>query len=128
MRCPYTWCHREIPLGGQFCAWCGTKVFPNAPSLSPKHCDHAFSLEGPFCTLCGFDSDAPFDIQPALRLPIAIGLSSLGILAIAGVSFTMATSRDKGLVRVASYLLLPAIALLVVASRFFVPRRVERTR
>lgn len=125
MDCLYERCRLPLESGWRFCPNCGTDQSPQLGRV--LDCGHDYELEGPFCTLCGYDAEAPFGLQPTTRRYVGwlVFLLSLIPLFVIGI---MAMARIGVVVRVASYFMLPCLAGVFASSRLLLPRRVERAR
>ncbi len=124
-RCPYEGCRHEWEPSWRHCPNCGTDAMPSLPR--PLGCEHAFEIVGPFCVRCGWDSEAPFGLQPGVRRVVGVLVLVLAGGLLAGDALLIASGRRES-VRLGAYLTAPLLALLVVVSRLLVPRRAERTR
>lgn len=126
-QCRYEGCRHPWSAGWRFCPNCGTDGFPALPRQRPGLCEHEFDIIGPFCVRCGFDTEAPFGLQPGVRQVVG-GLAvvlATGLLLADGL---LLLSNKRYDVRLGAYLIAPLIALLFIVSRLIVPRRTERTR
>ena len=125
--CPYDGCRHPWEAGWRFCPNCGTDAFPSLPRQDPRRCEHEFDIIGPFCVACGFDTEAPFGLQPGVRGGVGI-VAFAGALGLLILNATLLLSGQKQYVGLGAYLMLPLFALFFVASRLIIPRRAERTR
>ncbi len=127
-RCTFESCRHLLKDDWRFCPNCGTDNAPEDPAVEILACIHRMDLAGPFCFLCGYDSEAFLGVQHDKR-------KKMGIAAFvaAGVLFSLsavmlAFFAAKPRVKIFYFGILFGAVLLILGAKLIIPRRSERTK
>ncbi|MEZ0324583.1 MAG: hypothetical protein ACAH95_01635 [Fimbriimonas sp.] len=107
-------CRYLVDEDWDFCAHCG--FIQHGVVVDPDKCDHQIEIVGPHCVKCG----QSFSEEDQPRW-VGVLATVAGFLALGLCFATIGLVPDKGLVRLASYGVLPALALLGYGAKLLIP-------